>query len=73
MNCNLQCVIYLWFYLVFCYELDVYVECFKFLMQYDIYDAAYEDRNAAPGFETEPVFRGKGKPMACFTIKSNSP
>ncbi len=53
---------------VFCYELDVYV----FLMQNAIYDAAYEDRKAAPGFETEPVFRGKGKPMACFTIKSNS-
>ncbi len=50
----------------------MYVECFQFLMQNAIYDAAYEDRKAAPGFETEPVFRGKGKPMACFTIKSNS-
>lgn len=43
----LHVIIYLFIFVVFCYLFDVYVECFKFLMQYDIYDADNEDRKAA--------------------------
>lgn len=54
-----QCVhviIYLFIFVVFCYLFDVYVECFKFLMQYDIYDADYEDRKAAHQILKQSLF-----------------